>query len=259
MHTMPVATTTTTTRRAVLGALLGLAASPVLAYDWSFGGNTVEGRGRVTRQARRVQGFSGVAMELSGRVEVRIGSDEDVTVETEENLQQLIETDVEDGVLRIRAAKRRMNLRTRNLHIVVTARQIDRLSLGGSGSIETDALRARRLEIELGGSGRIDLGGVEADTMSVSVGGSADLRCGDGKVRKLSVAVAGSGDVDVARVAAQEASASISGSGDVTLWAARSLNVSIAGSGDVKYYGDPQLRRSIAGAGDARRIAAAPR
>ena len=245
-------------RTLLLGALLGCAATPALAA-WPFGGETVEGRGAVSRQARQVASFSGVALNLPGKVELRIGEREGVTVETEDNLQALVETVVEDGMLRIRPVRRNLNLRTRHLLVVVHARRIERLSLGGSGSIESDPLRAERINIDLGGSGRIALRGVQAERLAVAVGGSGDFRCGGGKVRLLSVSVGGSGDVDVGQVEVQDASVSIAGSGDVTLWAQQDLNASIAGSGDVSYYGDPRVRRSIAGSGDARRLAAAPR
>lgn len=255
---MPTQSPVSSTRRTLLlGALLGCSATPALAA-W-FGGETVEGRGAVARQERRVGSFNGVSLGLPGRVELRIGEREGITVETEENLQALIETEVEDGMLRIRPARRNLNLRSRNLHFVVYARRIERLSLGGSGSIESDPLRGGRIDVDIGGSGRIELQGVEADRLAVSVGGSGDLRCGGGKVGRLSVAVAGSGDVDLGRVEAREASVNIAGSGDVTLWAQADLNASIAGSGDIAYYGDPRVRRSVAGSGEARRLAAAPR
>ena len=244
-------------RTLLLGALLGCSATPALAA-W-FGSETVEGRGPVARQERRVGSFSGVSLSLPGRVEVRIGDKEGVTVETEDNLQALIETVVEGGMLRIRPVRRNLNLRTRNLHFVVTARRIERLSLGGSGSIAADVLRGERIDIDLGGSGEIEVQEIQAERLAISVGGSGDLRCRGGKVRRLSVAVAGSGDVDVGRVEAADASVNIAGSGDVTLWARSDLNASIAGSGDVSYYGDPRVRRSVAGSGEARRLAAAPR
>lgn len=262
MHRHPSSLVPSPARRTLLlGALLGCAAAsaPALALPWPFGGETVEGRGNVSRQERRVSSFSGVAFSLPGKLELRIGDREGITVETEDNLQGLIETVVEDGMLRIRPVRRNLNLRTRNLHIVVNARRIERLALGGSGSITSDPLRAGRLDIDIGGSGRIDLRGVEADRLSASVGGSGDLRCGGGKLRRLSVSVAGSGTVDLGRVEAREASVNIAGSGDMTLWAQQELKASIAGSGDIGYYGDPRVSHSAAGSGRVRQLGAAPR
>ena len=249
-------------RALMLAAVLACSVAPPAAMAWPFGSEQVEGNGNVTRQARKVESFNGIALGLPGRLELRngnVGSVDSVTVETDDNLQALVETRVEDGMLRIRPAKRNLNLRTRNLKIVVTARQIERLSLGGSGTIDADVLRGKRLDLDVGGSGKIQIARLEAETVSASVAGSGDLRADGGAVRELSVSIGGSGDVDLGKIAADSARVSIAGSGDATVWAKNDLRASIAGSGDVGYYGDPKVSRSVAGSGEVRRIGNAPR
>lgn len=247
-------------RSLMLAAVLaGGAAMPTTAMAWPFGGETVQGSGSVTRQARKVEPFNGIALGVPGRLELRSGSVDSVTVETDDNVQALIETRVEDGLLRIRPAKRNLNLRTRNLKIVVTARQIERLSLGGSGTIDADVLRGKRLDLDIGGSGKMQIARLEGEIVSASVAGSGDLRASGGTLRELAVSIGGSGNVDLGQVAADSASVSVAGSGDATVWAKNDLRVNIAGSGDVGYYGDPKVGRSVAGSGEVRRIGNAPR
>lgn len=245
-------------RALMLAAALACTVAPPAAMAWPFGSEQVEGNGNVTRQARQVGRFTGISLQLPGRLEVRSNGPEGVTVETDDNLQALVETTVENGMLRIRPARRGADLRPRNLKIVVNARGIDHLALGSSGTIDADALRAPGLNITLGGSGKIHVRSVEGDKLAVAVGGSGDLRVGGGAVRDVSVSIGGSGDVDLGRVAADQARISVAGSGDVTVWAKQDLRISVAGSGDVNYYGDPQLRRSVAGSGEARRLGGAP-
>lgn len=245
-------------RTLLLAATLACVAAPAPVMAWPFGGEKVEGNGSVTRQTRQVERFSGISLELPAQVELRMGNTEGITIETDDNLQRLIETEVDDGVLRIRPTKRNMSLHARTMKIVVNARQIERLSLGGSGTIDADALRAPSLRFNLGGSGKIRIASLEAEKVSISVGGSGDLRANGGKTRDVSVSIGGSGNVDLGKVAADSVSVSVAGSGDVTVWARNELSMSIAGSGDVNYYGDPQVRRSIAGSGDARRLGGAP-
>lgn len=246
-------------RSLLLAAALVGAAAPASAGLWPFKGEQVEGSGSIKRQARQVQHFTGVALELPGRLELRTGSAEGVTVEADDNLLPLIETVVEDGTLKVRPSKRNLNLRSRNMKIVVTARQVDRLSLGGSGTIDADALRGQRLQFDLGGSGKINVRNIEGESVSVTLGGSGEFRADGGTARKLSVSIGGSGDVDLGKVQTNDASISVGGSGDVTVWAKDALSLTIAGSGDVNYYGDPRVSKSIAGSGDARRLAGAPR
>jgi hypothetical protein len=230
------------------------------AGGWSwFGGDQVQGSGNIQKQARQVPHFTGVELSLPGKVEVHIGNTEGVTIETDDNLLPLIETTVEDGTLRLRPTKRNLNLRTRNLKIVVNARDIDRLTVGGSGSISTDPLRAPKLEFVIGGSGSIDVAGIDTDAAALKVAGSGDLKVGDGNVRTLSVTISGSGDVKMDRVKAASANVKVAGSGTATLWVQDSLSLTVAGSGDVNYYGDPRVTQSVAGSGSAHRLGAAPR
>jgi hypothetical protein len=244
---------------AALACALACAAAPTMASGWPWSSERVEGNGSIKRQARQVTHFTGLAMEVPGKLELRMGDSEGLTIETDDNVLPLVETVVENGTLKIRPSRRNLNLRTKNLKIVVNARQIERLSLGGSGSVDADVLRAPRLDIDLGGSGDIRVRGLESDSVAVNLGGSGDFKASGGKARKLSVSIGGSGTVDMGRVQSDNASVSLAGSGEATVWARNELSMTIAGSGDVNYYGDPRVSKSIVGSGDARRIAAAPR
>jgi hypothetical protein len=232
---------------------------PAFAGDWSWGSReTVQGNGNIKRQARQVTGFSGVALSLPGQVEIRSGGSEGLTIETDDNLLPLIETVVEDGTLKIRN-KNKVNIQTRNLKIVVQARELDRLALAGSGSIDADRVSGARVKFDVGGSGSIKVRKAEGQSINVNLGGSGDLKVDEGSARSLSASIGGSGTVDMARVRLETASVTVAGSGDATLWVRDSLSMTVAGSGDVNYYGDPQVSKSVVGSGNARRLGAAPR
>jgi hypothetical protein len=246
---------------AALAALACLAIAPQAeAGDWSWGrSETVQGSGKIVHQARDVVHFSGLALSLPGNVEIHAGSGrEGLTIEADDNLLPLIETVVEDGTLKIRA-KRDANLRTRNLKVVVQARDIDRLLLAGSGNIDADAVRGGRVRFDVGGSGSIKVRRVEGESVNVNLGGSGNLKAVDGTARSISISIGGSGNVDLAHVRTENASVTVAGSGDATLWVRDSLSLTVAGSGDVNYYGDPQISKSVVGSGNVRRLGASPR
>lgn len=259
-----MSTTTPNQRRRLLAACtLACAAAamtaPAMAFDWSVGrSEQVQGNGNIKRQAREVGHFNGVAFSLPGQVEIRTGNSEGLTIETDDNLLPLIETVVEDGTLKIRN-KNKVNIKTRTLKIVVQAREVDRLALAGSGSIDADRVAGSRLKFDVGGSGNIKVRKAEGESISVNLGGSGDLKVEEGAARSLSASIGGSGTVDMARVRLEKASVTVAGSGDATLWVRDSLSMTVAGSGDVNYYGDPQVSKSVVGSGNAKRLGAAPR
>jgi hypothetical protein len=233
-------------------------AAPAQAGSWGWNSERVQGSGNIKTETRALGHFNGVAMGLPGSMELRIGNAEGVTIETDDNLMPLIETVIENGTLKIRTSKRNLNLETRRLKIVVQARAVDNLSLGGSGSIDADPLRGAKMHIDLGGSGSINVKGIESESLSVTVGGSGDLKIGGGASQKLSVSVAGSGDVDMGRLQSIDASVNIAGSGEAKIAVRDRLSVTIAGSGDVNYYGDPKVSKTVVGSGSTNRIGASP-
>ncbi|MBC7454092.1 MAG: DUF2807 domain-containing protein [Massilia sp.] len=234
-----------------------IAAAPSLARGGSS--ERVQGSGTVKLETRAPGHFSGVALSLPAQLALRIGSTESVTIETDANLLPLIETVVENGTLHIRAARRNVNIDTRHLTIVVQARAIDKLALGGSGTIEADALRANKVSIDLGGSGAINVKRVDSEVLVIHVGGSGKLNVGAGAAKTVTLSLAGSGDVDLGKLQSVDASVNLAGSGDATLAVREHLNVAIVGSGNVNYHGDPTLSKTVIGSGRTRQVGAAPR
>ncbi len=225
--------------------------------DW-ITGEKIDGSGKIQKQTRELAHFTGVSLSLPGQLEIRIGTTENIVIETDDNILPHIQTVIEDGVLKLRPLKKNTDFRTRTLKMIVTARSVDRIALGGSGSVDADLLRGDKLRFDLGGSGSINLKGIEGKSAVVTVGGSGRLQSGPGSVDKVSISIGGSGDVDLGRVKSQEASVSVAGSGRTTVWASTTLSASIAGSGGVNYYGNPKTSKTVAGSGGLNRLGDAP-
>lgn len=225
--------------------------------NWLRGGESVQGNGKIVKQTRETGHFTGLGLALPGEVEIRSGNTESITIETDENVQAAIETVVENGTLRVRPVKRDMRIETRHLKVVVMAKTLDRIAVGGSGTVDADTLKAPKLTLDVGGSGSIHVHNVESGTVAVSLGGSGSLKA-SGNTDRLQVSIGGSGKVMTDKLAARDVSVSIGGSGQATVWARQSLNLSVAGSGDIGYYGDPQISKNIMGSGSVKRLGAAP-
>lgn len=259
--TTPTSRTLRALRPVLLAAgLLALAtpAQPALAgpLNW-ISGDRVQGNGKIVKQSREVGHFSAFATSVGGNVEIRQGNTEGVVVETDDNLQALIETVVENGTLRIRPARKNLALETRNMKIVVMARTLERVSVAGSGAVAADKLNVERMQFDIGGSGELNVRELRAESLAVSLGGSGNLKVGGG-VERLQISIGGSGAVQAGRLASRDAVVSIGGSGEATVWAAKTLSLSVAGSGDIGYYGDPKLSESVRGSGTIKRLGAAP-
>jgi hypothetical protein len=239
---------------AVVAPMSAASAGPL---SWLGGGERVRGSGKIVKQNRELGHFTALATSVSGDVDIRMGSSESVTVETDDNILPLIETVVENGTLRIRPVKRDLQLDTRNMKIVVTVRTLNRVSVAGSGAVDADRLQAESLTFDVGGSGSINLRNLQSESVAIALGGSGTLKA-SGNTERLQISIGGSGRVEAGQLAARTATVSIGGSGQATVWAQKSLNLSVAGSGDIGYYGDPQISKSIMGSGTIKRIGGSP-
>ena len=237
------------------GALCALAALSFLAMPALA--ETVRGSGVMKTETRQVSGITGIGLGIAAKVEVKIGATESVTIEADDNLLPLIETTVKRGELVIKAARRNLNLESKSIRIVVQAKAIDELSIGGSGSIRADQLRASKMKLDIGGSGSIDVKRLDADRVEVSIGGSGDVNLA-GAVKKIEASIAGSGNVAAPGLVADEAEVTVAGSGDAKLAVRTKLDVTIAGAGAIGYYGDPVVKRTIIGSGAIKRLGALP-
>ena len=237
---------------------LAIPAAPALAspLDW-ISGNSIQGSGKLQKQTRDVGSFHAVALNVPGNVELRIGNTDSITIEADDNILPLIDTAVENGTLRIRPAKRNANFRQSSLTIVIQARQVERVSVGGSGNITATGLRAENLRFDVGGSGSINARDLDSRQVSVAIGGSGGFKA-SGKTEQLTASIGGSGNIQAGKLAAREVQVSIGGSGEATVWAKDDLTISIGGSGEVNYYGDPRISRSMQRSSSIKRLGAAP-
>ncbi len=83
----------TVRRRTVLATVAAAAATGVV----QAASDRVAGSGPVRTQTRPLDAFTGIALALPAQLELRTGTAEGITIETNENLLPLIETSVENG------------------------------------------------------------------------------------------------------------------------------------------------------------------
>ena len=66
---------------------------------------TIQGNGNLKKETRNASGYTGIELQGSMDVQVDYGSSNSIIVEADENLLPYIETEVENGNLKIRQKK----------------------------------------------------------------------------------------------------------------------------------------------------------
>ncbi len=169
----------------------------------------------------------GVKLETSARVEIRQGPTASLVVKSDDNLEELISTEVQGDRLVI-AAKGSYTSRE-GVVVQITLSNLDAVELAGSGEIELKDINVDSLKLELTGSGMIKA---------------------RGSAKVLTVSLTGSGYVKAEPLVADKVTAEVSGSGDVEVRSKVSLDATISGSGRLAYYGSPaDVKKSVTGSG----------
>ncbi|SFW69943.1 head GIN domain-containing protein [Chitinophaga sancti] len=211
--------------------------------------NSIKGSGVSSSETRKLGDFHSISLQGAMDIEYTDGPAEDVVIEAEDNFLPLIITEVKDGQLIVRQKDRIYFNHPKKITVKVTAPDIEKLSLAGSGTIHlmNDWQQDDHVKLSLSGSGDI-LGAVDAPQVNVALTGAGNIKL-KGETKDLDVNIAGSGSFEGYNLHAENTSVSIGGSGNAEVHASVKLDVNIAGSGRVNYHGNPQVNSKTAGSG----------
>jgi hypothetical protein len=190
----------------------------------------VRGNGNITSETRSVTDFSGVEASGAYKISWTPGAPT-LSVTTDSNLIDKIETTVKDGRLRIRS---REHVRPTHKGIIV--------------AISSQALKGARFR----GAVKFQGTKITGTDFFVQSDGASDIIL-DGTTESLTARLRGAGDFNAQGLQAKSVELSLMGAADAKVNATDSLSVSIKGAGDVRYAGNPQsIKKSIAGAGSVK-------
>lgn len=235
------------------------------------------GNGQSATEDRIVGGFTGVTAAMSIPVDVSLGSEPAVSVTCDENLLDLIETEVRKGDLVVRAAHHdhlwvvldptvdcRVQVTTLGVHRVtstgsgllsVTGGSLDELyfltNTGSGGLAVHGKVAASEVDVTNTGSSTVLIDAIEAKSVHLGASGSGSIIALDGNASALRLTITGSGDIDAEGLVAEHVDATLTGSGSGVVTATRSLSATLTGSGDLYVQGDPKDRDAQStGSGD---------
>lgn len=198
----------------------------------------VRGNGNVVTQERNLDG-SFHAIHATSGIDVYITSGEEaqLKVETDENLQEVILTEVSNGTLKITTNKN-IGKSTRK-KVYVTYIHIDRLRAESGAEIESrNILKAQELDVSSNSGGEIEVEVFsEFITATASSGGDIELK---GKSIHLDASANSGGKVDAKHLEGIHANVKASSGGKVKVHAKETLKANADSGGSISYYGNPE-------------------
>lgn len=213
--------------------------------------STVDGDGNVVTEERNVNTFNKI--DISGHFEVFIkqGKQENVEIETDQNLLQLIETETKKNTLYIKSKEPIGNAKSLKLYITVV--KLEDIDISGAVELRSKGtIVSEELEIDISGAADVDLD-VEVEQLSMDMSGASETSL-KGKAKEFNIELSGASDLQAEKLKTQHTSIDISGAGNAKVFAKKTLNVEVSGAGSVQYKGNPKITKDISGAGSVSKL-----
>jgi hypothetical protein len=187
----------------------------------------IRGSGVPAVAERDLPPFTAVDLGGANDVTLRMGDAQSVTVYADDNLIDLVTTEVRDGTLVIGNEESFSTVSP--MRVEVVAPVFAGVELTGSGTITVSNLDVVDLVALLSGSGVIEA---------------------EGKAERLDATLAGSGQLELGDLVARQATAVLAGSGEIRIHATEMLDATVSGVGTIEYAGDPEsVTQAVTGSG----------
>ncbi len=204
--------------------------------DFGFGG--VRGNKSVEIVDRDINSnFSKIKVSRGLDVYITQGNDVSLTVEADENLHDIIITEVKNNILRIYADKNIKSSKSKK--VILTIKDVERISASsGSDIFSTNTINSDRIELSASSGGSIK---IEVNTKTVECSSSSGSRIRiSGITNELSASASSGGDIKAKNLKTKHSIAKASSGSRITVNTSEELNASVSSGADIKYYGNPQ-------------------
>ncbi|TPV33960.1 DUF2807 domain-containing protein [Paucihalobacter ruber] len=198
----------------------------------------VTGDGNVKTQEREVSSsFTGI--HTSNGLDVILTQDdvESIKVQADENLHDIITTEVENGVLKISTTKNIGYAKSKK--VMVSFKDLETIkSTSGSDLRANGTLIFNSVDIEATSGCDVNLS-IEAENLSGSATSGADLKL-KGIATTINLKATSGADINTMNLSSKNAVVSVTSGADIKVNATQSIELSATSGGDIRYYGNPE-------------------
>ncbi len=226
----------TTLTKIIVATLLSLT---LFSCNFDINMNSgVSGNGNVQTVERTItESFTSIKATEGLDVYLTQSNNESITVEADENLHDLIITEVVDNVLKIHT---RENIgRSSSKKIMVSFKDISAItSTSGSDVYSTNTITTNHLKLKSTSGSDMKLN-VDTSILECESTSGSDLKL-SGKTKKLIAEATSGSDIKASNLIAESSQVKATSGADITVNTSKELTAKASSGGDIKYYGNPE-------------------
>lgn len=221
----------------LIGASLVVSCTSLLGFN-----RKVYGSGNVVQETRSLGDFNEVVLSEEGDLFIESGTQNELVIEAEDNLQQYLVAESASNVLDIKKLPENVTLNaTRPIRYYLTVRELESLTVKNSGDTEITEVDSERFSVRVTSSGSVHIGDLKIRSLAIELTSSGNLVIDRGEVEEQRIRLSSSGQYDGERVICQDADVALTSSGDATINVQATLTADLSSSGNVYIVGDPKV------------------
>jgi hypothetical protein len=207
----------------------------------------VKGNRNVITQNRDIASdFNALHVSQGINVKLTMGSTTSLKLEADENLHDIIRTEVEDGVLRIYSEKNIYSAKKRTVYL--TATDLNEIKVTSGAEVATEnTIKTEELKVSTtsGANAKLNLE-VANVTCSSTSGSNARL---SGRAEKLTVSATSGANIKAKDLEALICEAKATSGSVVSVYATQELDARASSGGNISYSGDPEIVKKNSSSG----------
>jgi len=234
----------TTLARIAIALVISLLTSSC-AFNMNWGSGTV-GNGEIVEESRNItEEFTAIYASEGLDVFVIQGNTLSINIEADENIIDLIGTDIRDGCLKVHAIE---NIGRATKNVYVTLPEITSLkSSSGADLIAQNMIQADKLELDASSGSDIQLK-VSANEIEIDASSGSDIRI-SGNTDMLYADASSGSDIMANDLETKRCNAGASSGSDISLNVSESLVADASSGADITYKGNANVttKKSVSG------------
>lgn len=216
---------------------LVLAASLTTACQFDINLGQVNGNGNVVTEERPVsESFTAVRGSAGLDVFLEQGDEAKIVVEADENLLDIIETEIVEGKLKIGTKENIGRSKAKKVYVTYTSLNTIEAS-SGADVIANSVVKSENLTLDCSSGSDLEVD-VFAKYVIAETSSGADLKV-SGKATNLDASASSGSDLNAKDLLVINCTADVSSGADITVNVKEKLISETSSGGDVHYYGNP--------------------
>lgn len=209
--------------------------------------NGIQGNGNVITENRTPsENFSKIKVSSGLDLYINQGNTTKVTLEADENLHEIIFTEVREGELRIYSEKNIWNADARKIY--VTIKDLESIKATSGADVYSDEL-INTNRIYIGASSGADIRMVvQATEVQTDASSGSDIKI-SGETDKHNTNASSGASINAYGLQSKTVNANVSSGADINVFASESIYANASSGGDIDYKGNPKKEDRNANSG----------